>query len=559
MLLSLPVVAVLLLVAAWGLDTALNPGKVARNVSVAGVEVGGLDRPALDLKLAAVADSYENTIVIIRTVDGQTETTAGVVGLELDPVTTADTVMEVGRGAMVTRPFSWIGHLFGDSNAEAAVRLGPGNPDLLAATVSADQPEPVEPQVTMGDGEVLLVRGTTVQIFDLSNIREDVLKAARAGANPIEVNAGALELKPERSDEQAQVYVDQFNSLTEAGLEVRAGEQAALFDSGYLRSWMIIEDGEVPTFTLDEDAILVALEETFIPVGPTPDDLVVTVVDGELEVDGFTTQACCAPGSPARILEAVLAGELEVRLETIEIEASQEELLAQIGIVELIGEATTPHNCCQSRVTNIHLIADILRGAIIEPGESLSINEFVGRRTRERGFVESGVIYSGRLTTDVGGGISQFATTIFQAMFYGGLDIDKYQPHTLWFPRYADFEGRRGIESTISFPEPNLQFTNNTPYPVLIWPTYTDTSLTVSLYSTKWTETEVVKQATYGSGHCTVVDTDRLRKYANGTQETDSFRAIYQPGDNIGCDGKPTDPNTVPTPTPDELTTTATG
>ncbi len=126
----------------------------------------------------------------------------------------------------------------------------------------------------------------------------------------------------------------------------------------------------------------------------------------------------------------------------------------------------------------------------------------------------------------------------------------QFQAHTLWFSRYLDHAGRRGVESTISFPEPDVQFTNNTPYPVLIWPTYTDTSLTVSIYSTKWVEADVADQAIFGSGQCTIIDTDRIRTYPDGTEEIDTFRALYQPSDGIGCDGRPTDPN-APTPTPD--------
>ena len=54
------------------------------------------------------------------------------------------------------------------------------------------------------------------------------------------------------------------------------------------------------------------------------------------------------------------------------------------------------------------------------------LTRLLGKRTRDKGFVEAGVIVNGELTEDVGGGISQFATTFFQAAFYGGLDIVQY-------------------------------------------------------------------------------------------------------------------------------------
>ena len=65
-----------------------------------------------------------------------------------------------------------------------------------------------------------------------------------------------------------------------------------------------------------------------------------------------------------------------------------------------------------------------MQGKVIRPGEAISLNNTVGERTEPKGFVEAGVIVNGELTEDVGGGISQFATTFFQASFYAGLEIE---------------------------------------------------------------------------------------------------------------------------------------
>ena len=80
-------------------------------------------------------------------------------------------------------------------------------------------------------------------------------------------------------------------------------------------------------------------------------------------------------------------------------------------------------------------------------------------------------IENGVLVDTVGGGISQFATTTFNAAFFGGLDLVEYQSHSIYISRYP-----YGREATLSFPKPDLVIGNNTPYGVLIWPTYTGTS-----------------------------------------------------------------------------------
>ena len=87
------------------------------------------------------------------------------------------------------------------------------------------------------------------------------------------------------------------------------------------------------------------------------------------------------------------------------------------------------------------------------------MNDKVGRRTTGKGFTTGGAIIDGRVGTSIGGGISQFATTLFNAALFAGLDFGEYQSHSLYISRYP-----RGREATLSFPHPDLQIRNTTPY-----------------------------------------------------------------------------------------------
>ena len=159
----------------------------------------------------------------------------------------------------------------------------------------------------------------------------------------------------------------------------------------------------------------------------------------------------------------------------------------------------------------------------------------MGERTVEKGFVGAGVIEQGRFTEDVGGGISQFATTFFNAAFFGGLDIDEYQSHSIYISRYP-----YGREATLSYPKPDLVVTNTTDFPILIWPTYTDTSITVTLYSTKHIAVVETGQESGPARSCTQVETFRERTYPDGSVIEDSFLALYRPAEVLDCDGNPT-------------------
>ena len=208
-------------------------------------------------------------------------------------------------------------------------------------------------------------------------------------------------------------------------------------------------------------------------------------------------------------------------------------------IREIVGEFTTNHRPDteadpQPRVTNIQRFADLVRGAIIEPGEIFSLNDHVGERTEEKGFVEAGVIYRGVFTEDVGGGVSQFATTFFNAAFFAGLDFLEYQSHTLYISRYP-----YGRETTISWPYVDLVVQNNTDYPMLVWPTYTADSITVSIYSTQWAESAQTDQIRIAEGECVRVHTERTRTFPDGTEKTDRVTALYRPSEGINCAGEP--------------------
>ena len=151
--------------------------------------------------------------------------------------------------------------------------------------------------------------------------------------------------------------------------------------------------------------------------------------------------------------------------------------LAAMGPISLISEFTTEHNCCQPRVQNIHLFADAMDNVNLLPGETLSLNETVGERTEERGFLPAPTIIRGEIEDDVGGGVSQFATTFYNAVFWAGLEVIDHKPHSYYFSRYP-----MGIEATVSWPVPDLVFRNDTDAPLVIKTAYTRTSITVRFY-----------------------------------------------------------------------------
>jgi len=181
----------------------------------------------------------------------------------------------------------------------------------------------------------------------------------------------------------------------------------------------------------------------------------------------------------ARLLEAAESG---TRRGVIDVEMGQPAKLKaadveHLGIRELMGAFTTRHPCCQPRVKNIHRIADLLDGVIVQPGETFSVNDFVGPRSLGKGFVMAPSIEDGEMVETIGGGVSQFATTMYNALLRAGLEITERRAHTYWFDRYP-----MGHEATLSIPKPDLVFRNDTKAGVLIHTEYTEKTITVKIY-----------------------------------------------------------------------------
>jgi len=177
----------------------------------------------------------------------------------------------------------------------------------------------------------------------------------------------------------------------------------------------------------------------------------------------------------------------------------------------------------------------------------LSLNETVGRRTEEKGFVPGGFISKGHLVEDIGGGVSQFATTIFNAAVRAGLDFEYYQAHSIYFDRYP-----YGLEATISYPRPDLVITNPTPFGILIWSSWTDESVTVDMYSTSNVDVKLKEPTEQLVDLCTRVKTERIRTWQDQNIESDYFFATYRPEEGLNCDGTPSDPDQTTTTVPQE-------
>ncbi len=134
-----------------------------------------------------------------------------------------------------------------------------------------------------------------------------------------------------------------------------------------------------------------------------------------------------------------------------------------LKIKEQVSTFTTYYPYAEYRNVNIGRAAELVNGTVLKPGEIFSLNDIVGERTRENGFTEGFIISNGIFKEDLGGGVSQMATTTFNAMFFAGLKDVEHKPHSFYIDRYPV-----GREATVAWGAVDLRFENDTPYGVLV-------------------------------------------------------------------------------------------
>ena len=124
---------------------------------------------------------------------------------------------------------------------------------------------------------------------------------------------------------------------------------------------------------------------------------------------------------------------------------------------------TNASSSSRARLNNIKLAMSLINGAKLSPGETFSFNERVGQRTAERGFQMATAYSGGEVTEQVGGGICQVSTTLFNAAVKADMQIDERHNHSLTVA-YVD----KGKDATVDWGHQDLKFTNTSPDDIYI-------------------------------------------------------------------------------------------
>jgi vancomycin resistance protein YoaR len=550
--------------------------KAPLGTTVSGVDIGGLTRTEAIAKLeeefGARAEEAIHVEVDASTGSGTEGTGSGTersddvrpgeIGLAIDYAATVD-----AAGAEDSwRPARQWDYFTGGDDVDAVVDVDETLlDDRLAALSEGLGVPPKDGRVVFSKDGVDVVEPVSGEAVDTDAARDALTEAFLGGEDTVELTV--TDAEPDIDDDDLQEALDGFANpaLASAVTLVFGDSKVRLQPRQYAGALsMVPQDGElVPR--IDKRRVTRLVKDATTHGEPV--DASIKLVNGKPKVVPAKPGVEFEPDDVVAVFTELLAapegdreGEVEATVRDADFTTAEARAL---GIKRKVSEFTTYYPYAEYRNINIGRAAELIDGTILKPGETFSLNDTVGERTKENGFTIGYTIQGGILKLDYGGGVSQMATTTFNAMFFAGLEDVEHKPHSFYIDRYPE-----GREATVAWPDLDLQFRNDTDYGVLIHATVTPSDgvnqgvVTVQMFSTKVWDIESQTSERYNyrppaTRHLTTpdceantgwsgfdVDVTRIfrRHGEDEVDHTEKFHTEYTAADTVVC-GPPPKPD----------------
>jgi vancomycin resistance protein YoaR len=479
-----PAAAVLTLGVLYGVDLLAAGDDVARGTVVAGVELGGLSPAAAAERLEgdlAPRVSADRTLVAD---DVRSVLHPPAAGIALDVAGTVDAVDD-----QPLNPWTRLTSLFADREVDPVLTTDrtslQAQLDQLATSVDR---APVDATITLEGTTPRLVEPVEGRTLDRDGAARAITAALGSGDDPAGTVDVPVDVMPVRVDAaaaqrvldetvtpalSAPVTVVSTDPQQSVDLPVTAIAAALVFTPG--------DDGSLGV-AIDPAALQTAMGDQFAAFGSPAQDArfevsgdsisVVPSVDGQgIDPAELADQLLPVLDDPAPRSVTATLGPVPAAFTTEQARA--------LGITERVSSFSTSFSS-QASGTNIRVVAAEVDGALVRPGETFSLNTYTGPRGTAQGYVPAAVISGGALSQAVGGGISQFATTMFNAVFFAGLEDVHHKPHSFYISRYP-----AGREATVYEGLIDLQWRNDSDTGIYVQTQWVPGSITVTFWGTR--------------------------------------------------------------------------
>lgn len=371
------------------ISAALDPYdcRILENVSIAGLDVGGMTRSEARKALETAAQETLSSLDLTVTLPEDT--------LTFSP---ADIQPKLNIRKAVSAAYSY-GRTGSEEEQQAA----------LEASQNTTYNVGILPFLSFNEAFIQNELAAYAQTYD-----------TELAEHHYELEGPMPELQSERYDPEAPCQVLQLTlGIPRAHLDTQTVFKqitdvydhafAAAQTGGYLVQAEMIPD-ELPQ-TPDLAAIY--------------EELAIAPVDDTLDMESYVL----IPGSygydfDMETAETAVAAAAWGETVSIPMVCTEPEILGDgVYFRDVLGTCETKHTDDENRNNNLRLVCEALDGLILQPGDEFSYNGVVGERTPERGYLPAGAYSGDRLVRDYGGGVCQGSTTLYNCVMLADLEV----------------------------------------------------------------------------------------------------------------------------------------
>ena len=402
------IVLAVLLAVTGGAFAMLNPGdRIAKGVSVNGVNVGNMTQEEAKKVIADGKDIADDAILLKDSVSGAEKTfLAEEAELKKDIDKTVEDAYKIGRGeGLINNTISLVKLVFSPVDIPYSYSYN----DEKLSSILYDfgvfvNGEQNNYGLEFGEGTVKVKKGTKGQDKDVTDLKDAVISALQKGENSVSLT---LEVKNPPEPSVKSLYDEIYVKPEDATYEIANGKMTIT--------------PEVLGREIDKDEAEKQIE---------------TIKNG---------------------------GEVTLKLITLEPEVTEASINAELFGTVLGKYATSYATSSKNRSDNVELAAKRIDGIILMPNEEFSYNSVVGKRTAENGFKEAPVFENGETVQGMGGGVCQVSSTLYSAVLYADLPVLERQNHSMTVSYVP-----KGQDATVAYGSIDFRFKNNTKGPIKI-------------------------------------------------------------------------------------------
>ncbi len=484
-------------------------GKIFPGISIAGVDVSGLNRTDAAFKIQSELTFPESGRIVFRNGQNVWIETPANLGMQLDPVATAKLAYDFGRAG---------GFFQNINDLLNAGQMGVVIPPVIEIdqrvsfaylqSLATQLDKPVtEASLVINGIEVASQPGRVGYKLDYEASLV-YLYAQMQSFRDGEVNLVIQEQEPQVLDASVQaeaarrlLAVPFSISLPDARAgdpgpwQIQPSDLAPMLRVGRVGSG----PGSEYVVQLDTDMLKALLESIAKQVNRPEADARFTFneLTGQLQSvrPSFIGLQVNLRGSLEEIQSAIGAGKQSslLNVNTTLPKVADTATSQQLGITQLISSQTTYfYGSSAARKKNIETAAANFNGLLVAPGTTFSMGQYMGDVSLDAGYAEALIIYNGKTIKGVGGGVCQVSTTLFRTVFFAGFPIIERHAHAYRVLYYEQGPGGQntpslsGFDATVYFPLVDFKFTNDSPYWLLMETVFDSAgnSLTWKFYST---------------------------------------------------------------------------